>query len=362
MADRLSFATMNLYNLQVPRRKTYPNARPLSAEEYRAKIRFTAQMLVAAEADIWSFQELWAARALRDAFEEAGLADDYEIIARDAPGIGRPQVALAARRGMIDFAGRAPDDDAWWIEDFPEELVLKKRRTIEKVSVTIRDFSRPILSATINPGRGPAIRTLSCHLKSKRPIRLDQEEADVFEIAIHGDDIGSALASIRRTAEAAALRVLLNKSMSGNDVPHVVLGDLNNGSLSVSTGIITGEPRYRLMESSRLVSGGRADRGLYSVETLTQYRSQRHVTYTHIWENKLETLDHILVSEELYDHSPKRIWAFREAVVFNDHLTLAHDRDAIAREIEAHGRRALWPNDHGVVRAEFEHRPFRTDA
>jgi endonuclease/exonuclease/phosphatase family metal-dependent hydrolase len=314
-------------------------------------------MLEATKADVYGFQELWAARAIRDAFAVAKMLDDYEFIARDAPGVGKPQVAMAAKKGIIDFTGREPDDDAWWIEDFPEELVLRKRRTIEQVKVDIDSFSRPVLDVTAKPLRpadAPAMRVFVAHLKSKRPVKLDREEFLRDEVKAHSAAIGAALASVRRTAEAAALRVMLNKAMEGNTMPHVVIGDMNNGSLSVSTSILTGDPRYKVIDTSRDVTGRRADLGLYSVEQLQQYRSQRHTMYTHIFENKLETLDHILVSEEFYDHSVNRIWSFAETRSWNDHLHLSHKRN---RENPPR----VWPTDHGVVETVFEYNPFEQD-
>ena len=353
--SRLRFATINLHNLQRPGRPTYPGTRPLDDGEYRARLRFLRLMLEATDADVYGFQELWAADALADLLETAGMADAYETVARDAPGPGRPQVALAARRGMIAFEERSGTDDSFWIEPFPDSLHLEKRRSIDRVSVSIDRFSRPLLEAMVQPAAPsgtPPVRVIVAHLKSKRPIRLDREERNVPEIARHGDAIGSALASIRRTAEAAALRAMLNERMLDNNLPHVVMGDMNNGSASVSTGIITGDPRYKLIDTSRQVYGRRADLGLYSVEQLQQYRSQRHTTYTHIFENRLDTLDHILVSEELYDHSVNRIWSFVEARVFNDHLSVPHERG----EVDAEGH---WVTDHGIVDATFEHNPFR---
>ncbi|MEM7671103.1 MAG: endonuclease/exonuclease/phosphatase family protein, partial [Pseudomonadota bacterium] len=330
MSDILSLSTMNLYNLQSSRRTTYPGAKPLGADLYKAKMRFLGIMLKASQSDVMVFQELWAESALRDAFKAADLLDDYEFVARDATGVGKPQVALAARKGMIDFDGRSPDDDAFWIKDFPEGAVFNKRRTIDAVKVDIDAFSRPILNVMVTPPKGTAVRVLGAHLKSKRPMNLDKQERENDVVAPHADAIGQALASIRRTAEAAALRIVLNQSMSGNETPHVLMGDLNNGSLSVSTGILTGEPRYKLIESGRAVKGKSADKGMYSVETLMHYRTQGHTNYTHIYENKLEVLDHILVSEEFYDHSARREWSFRYAEVFNDYLTLPHKR----REVE----------------------------
>lgn len=355
MAGKLRVATVNLYNLQLPRRKTYPNSTPLLKAEYQGKLRFLAFMLQATRADIYGFQELWAAKAIEDAFAEAGMRADYEFIARDAPGIGCPQVALAAKKGMIRFEGRSSDDDAWWIEDFPEDLVLKKRFTIEQVSVNIRGFSRPVLDVMVtplSPSDAPPIRLFVGHLKSKRPTVLDAAELRQDDVRAHQVAIGSALASIRRTAEAAALRVILNKTMLDNRIPHAVIGDLNNNTLSVSTSILTGDPRYKVINSSRQVSGKRADLGLYSVEQLQQYRSQRHTMFTHIYENRLETLDHILVSEEFYDHSPHRVWSFVETTIFNDHLQLSHKRN---RENPPR----MWPTDHGIVMTEFRHDPFQ---
>ncbi|MBY8974669.1 hypothetical protein KHP62_02550 [Rhodobacteraceae bacterium NNCM2] len=357
MADILSFSTMNLYNLQASRRTTYPGSKPLGADLYKAKMRFLGIMLKASQSDVMVFQELWAESALHDAFAAAGLLEDYEFIARDATGVGKPQVALAARKGMIDFQGKNPNDDSFWITDLPEGAVFNKRRTIEAVKVEIDAFSRPILSAMITPRKGPPIRVMVAHLKSKRPMNLDKQERENPAVEPHADAIGQALASVRRTVEAAALRILLNNSMTGNEIPHVVMGDLNNGSLSVSTGIITGDPRYRLIESSRNVTGKRADKGMYSVETLMHLRTQGHTNYTHIYENKLEVLDHILVSEEFYDHSARREWSFRHAEIFNDYLTLPHARKDIEKMMETDPKVA-WPTDHGIARAFFEHRPF----
>lgn len=158
--------------------------------------------------------------------------------------------------------------------------------------------------------------------------------------------IGSALSSIRRAAEAAALRVLLNDRMLGNDDPIVVLGDLNDDYLSVSTTIVTGEPSYKLFEGSRVgvKATKKGDLGLYSTQMLKQYRSLRNVFYTHIHNNKLEVLDHILVSEQFYDHSPKRIWAFHDARYWNDHLDKPSASDV--------------KTDHGVVLASFDYKPL----
>ena len=84
---------------------------------------------------------------------------------------------------------------------------------------------------------------------------------------------------------------------------------------------------------------------------MQQLRSLRNVYYSYIYKNKLESLDHILVSEEFYDHSRKRRWSFREMEVFNDHVGRSEEKDAGA-------------GDHGIVRAYFDWNPMpdETDA
>ena len=68
---------------------------------------------------------------------------------------------------------------------------------------------------------------------------------------MHQAAIGGALATIRRTAEAAALRGLLTKEMKGNNRPVVLMGDLNDTEHRVTNTLVTGEPSFRLFQSGR---------------------------------------------------------------------------------------------------------------
>lgn len=62
-------------------------------------------------------------------------------------------------------------------------------------------------------------------------------------------------------------------------------------------------------------------------------------------EDLRESLDHVLVSEQLYDNSKKRIWLFDGLVINNDHL---NDDD----------HKAVGSTDHGLVKVSFAYRPF----
>ncbi len=354
----LSFATFNLLNLQVPGGLTYQNTPAFSDDEegraaYRKKIKWTGEQIKRLDAEVIAFQELWSRQALIDAFDEVGLGGDYDIVARDAPGRGRPQVALAVRKGR---QGQSQlQDGAHWIEKFPATFKFEQLRETdgaqEEITLTITEFSRPVLHAVVqaegtNP-TPPPISVYVAHLKSKGPARLSFAEPRPDVLEHHAQVTKSAVSHIRRVMEAGAMRVMLNAKMKSEDEdsisPVVVLGDLNDDTLSVTTELLSDQPTYRMVEKSR--AGLSSDKGLFSAERLQQYRSARHVYYTHVYRHKRESLDHILVSEEFYDHSRKRLWSFRELEVYNDHL----NRDSAKLE---------GASDHGQVRAYFDWNPM----
>ena len=155
----------------------------------------------------------------------------------------------------------------------------------------------------------------------------------------HQTNLGAALSTIRRTAEASALRFLLTGLMRGNDAPVIVLGDINDNQMSNTANILTEQPQYLVGDS---IGGG--DAALYTAQTLQEYRNTRDVYYTHIHQDMMESLDHILVSQEFYDRNPQRIGVVSNLRYFNDHLfdsQLSDDkRDRIA-------------SDHGQLVAEI---------
>ena len=354
----LSFATFNLFNLQVPGGITFGSspAIPDTAEgraEYQRKIDWTAAQLKRLDAEVIGFQELWARQALVDAFEAAELIDDYDLVARDAPGRGRPQVALAVRKDRRGNSQLLPG--AEWQPNFPESFRFDQVRetdgAAEEITITLNEFSRPVLRAQIqSEGRSPkppVVTVYVAHLKSKGPARLSFADPRPDILNDHPNIARSALSHVRRVLEAGALRAILDEVMAPEDEdalsPVVVMGDLNDGTLSVTNELISDQPTYRVIEKS--TAGRSSNKGLYSAEQLQQLRSLRHVYYTYIFQDKLESLDHIMVSEEFYDHSRKRRWSFREMEVFNDHVGRSEDKDAGA-------------GDHGLVRAYFDWNPM----
>ncbi|MEO9897966.1 MAG: endonuclease/exonuclease/phosphatase family protein [Paracoccaceae bacterium] len=342
----LSVATFNVKNLIGPGQSIYASSKPAyTPEEFDQKTRWIGARIAEMEADVVGFQEIWSVEALQACLIAGGVQDEYELVARDAPSRSQVQVAYAVKSGILR-------GDPVWHENFPDDVRFRKGQTPQSTNhmdVRIDNFSRPPLEIRIKARRGaPEIVLFNAHLKSKRPIDLDSSDRRRLptqdEVAI-----GAALSTVRRAAEAAALRVLLNRRMLDNDTPFIVLGDLNDDYLSVSTTIVTGDPSYKLFEASRVGSreSKSGDLGLYSVQMLKQYRSLRNVHYTHIFRNKLEILDHILVSEQFYDHSPNRIWAYRDTRFWNDHLD-DHETSNVT-------------SDHGIVLAKFDYKPIEKE-
>ncbi|MEF2550573.1 endonuclease/exonuclease/phosphatase family protein [Aurantimonas sp. A2-1-M11] len=334
--ERFTIATFNLRNLNEPGLAMYGRD-GWSQEEYDRKIAFTSTMMAMLPADIWAFQELWHGASLDRALATAGLANDYVTLVPEDHAGGRIVCAAAIRREMLV-------GEPEWIRDFPEGLVLASGGDdpqTERIAVELSSFSRPVLHFQMRPsGWAAPIHVYVCHFKSKGPTQIFREpwyERD--EHSRHSEAIGGALSTIRRTAEATALRYMLTDQMKGNDTPVIVLGDVNDGTLSNTMNILTGQPRFLVGEGR-----GGGDTDLYTAQTLQEYRSTRDVYYTHIFNNNFKSLDQILVSRELYDNRRNRVWAFDGLDIANDHL-------------HYDPKHAQGTSDHGVVRVAFKYDP-----
>ena len=362
----ISFASFNLYNLQLAGAPMYPQSRPYTPEEFDAKAGWLAGMLHRLDADVIAFQEVWAREALEAVFARAGLAETYRLAFITDGAWDGVAVACAVRapweiRGVVRHKA------------FPEAMRLVKRKQTmaqirsappaadrdvdpeadreftpshedEGVRVEIDEFARFVLQVTVGHATArqpevPAIEVFCAHLKSKLATPLDDPEYLDPRLKPHRAAIGTALSTIRRIAEATALRILLDRAMEGNDKPTVVLGDLNDGQFTDTLAVLSGQPSFRVVAAS--TTAKRTDKGLYTGVQLQQLRSLGDVYYTHEYRNVREVIDHMLVSEQFYDWSDRRLWAFTEMRFFNDHVPAA-DRTQ---------------SDHGQVRASFDWEP-----
>jgi predicted extracellular nuclease len=362
----ITFANFNLHNLQLPGAPMYPQSRPYTDAEFQAKVTWAAAMLHRLDADVIAFQEVWSREALKAVFDAAGLAATHSLaFIMDGAWDG---VAVAA-------AVRQPWEILGWTRHkaFPDAMRLAKRKQSmaqirsappaadrevdpeddpqftpshedEAIHVEINEFARSVLQVTVGHSRAkrpsvPPLEVFCAHLKSKLATPLDNAEYRNPEIRPHRAALGTALSTIRRVAEAAALRIILTDAMVANDRPTMVLGDLNDGQYSDPLAVLSGQPSFRVVATS--TAAKRSDAGLYTGVALQQLRSLGDVYYTHEYRNVREVIDHVLVSEQFYDWSDRRLWAFKEMRFFNDHVS-ADDRRQ---------------SDHGQVVARFDWEP-----
>jgi predicted extracellular nuclease len=341
---RLTVGTFNLYNLNEPEMPVYTDRNGWSQAEYDLKIDWTMRVIRMLRPDIFGFQELWHAASINRAVEASGLAGEYDVVA--PPGATGERIVCAAivRKGLMS-------SDPDWIVNFPDKFVLQSSGDdpqTPEIRVDIDSFSRPVLHFTIKPREAlDDVHVYVCHFKSKAPTKVFRESwfrADEATYKKHVTGLGSAISTIRRTAEAAALRFMLSEQMKGTGTPVIVLGDINDGQHSNTANILTEQPRYLVGDS---VGGG--DISLYTAQTLQEYRNTRDVYYTHIHQDVMESLDHILVSEEFYDNSRKRVWMFDGMTVNNDHLNFDNHKET-------------GTNDHGIICATFKYKPIKAEA
>jgi predicted extracellular nuclease len=339
--DRFSVATFNLFNLQLPRLALNPGQKPWTVAEFERKVSWISRQLESLDADIVGLQELWNREAMDAVLATRDLAERFDLLAEPADG-GRIICAALVRKGLLRGTPR-------WIKDFPDSVRLESSgddAQSPEVRVAIPGFSRPVLHFEVAlRDEPPLTHVFVAHLKSKVPARIYAEawfRADPDTYRPHTTALGAAMSTIRRTAEAAALRVLLTDVMKGTVTPVIVLGDLNDAQTSNTVNVLTEQPRY-LVGDSR----GGTDIGLYTAQTLQEYRDTRDVYYTHVHEDLRESLDHVLVSEQFYDNSHRRLWLFDGLIINNDHL---NDED----------HRGNGTGDHGIVKVAFTYRPART--
>lgn len=343
--DRFSVATFNLYNLQLPGESMNPGQRVWTEPEYAKKLAWIGHQLADLDADIVGVQELWHADALAAAVAGAGLTDVYDLLATPADG-GEITCGALVRKGLLTGTPT-------WIDKFPKAVRLQSSSPDDpqapNINVRLTGFSRPVLSfeVALRDDADPT-SVFVTHLKSKLPTRIHQEEwfdEDPDTYAPHANAIGSAISTIRRTAEATALRVILTTVMKHTTKPVLVLGDVNDGQHSNTVNILTEQPNYLVGDSL-----GGADIGLYTAQTLQEYRDTRDVYYTHVHEDLRESLDHVLVSEQFYDNSRRRLWLFDGLVINNDHLN----------DMTSSEHRAKGTGDHGIVKVKFRYKPIRS--
>ena len=321
MPADISFASFNLYNFQKVG-STVHGSNPVRQDDYDKKLAWTRSMLIEMDADVVAFQELWSKECLDEVLSVPELSAYRPVYIKSS--WYNIAVALIVRTPWV------VEGEKEVIKKFPFTKLVKIDENDgedDEVTVSISKFSRSIIKVRIKNQDSlntPEITVFACHLKSKLPSNPSNITS------AYRSSVGSAISTIRRTAEATALRMLLIDHMQGQATPTVVLGDFNDDPLSNTLNLITDQPS--MTKRSR---GG--DKSLYSTLHLQQLKSFRDVFFTHEYKNHKGMLDHILVSEEFFEHSSDAIWSHKNTRIWNNHI----------EDDYAH------TSDHGIIKSIF---------
>jgi endonuclease/exonuclease/phosphatase family metal-dependent hydrolase len=194
-------------------------------------------------------------------------------------------------------------------------------------------FERPVLHAQLRMKHGQALHVIVVHLKSKRPKFLqDAVTGQTLEDTDNPAVVARATlrSLIMRGAEAAALRALVIDLTQRTRDPLILLGDMNDGPLSVTSQLIAATQAVAYDRQARDVAL------FHAWDVQTEPGIRRDMAYSHVHQGWPEMLDQVWVSEEFVGSSRFALGDVKRVEVFNDHL---------------HESRERFRSDHGFVRA-----------
>ena len=363
-------------------------------EEHAWKQDWLSDQLLAMDADIVGFQEIFEESSLRDVIAQAdaeGIAGNdahipgpnkryrrkaifrklaYRPYANAAlavapnsndggAGARRPGVAILSRLGIVG----APEV----IQDLaePVEVDFGPMGPDGGGVFRLTRLSRPILKVRVPVG-DHIVTVFNCHLKSKlgEYVRPDgasfATEADLTQSAPVGRALGGLRAALRRTAEAWVLRRAIVAELQAGH-PVMAMGDFNDGEHAVSSEIISGEhpfknyawmlrhdaqtprDRYSEAEDAQIREDIEAVR-LHSAEKQFVRSSARDMVYTAAFGGVYESIDQIYMSRHFLPEYADRIGEMEYFSVLNDHLTDGSHPEAPYNKLAS---------DHGQIMAHM---------
>jgi endonuclease/exonuclease/phosphatase family metal-dependent hydrolase len=301
----LRIATLNCLNLALPGRRFYDGVDPYTADEYIAKTQWLAAMLDRLAADIVLLQEVFHEQALSDVVRQS--AGGARVWSLAVPFAGqdnvKPRLAIVWRQpwrpSLQSIVGFPPGCEV----DLPE-------------AGTHGGFSRPLLRADLplpELADGAALTIFNVHLKSRRPeFAAGEETNDPAAVAR-----AKLRSLIRRGAEAAALRGILEQVAAATPSPLIVAGDFNDDIGAVTTRIVA-EPH------AGGDHGNESAFGLFDAIDVEQRpptaARTRPALVTTLEGGGAARIDHVLVSRHFVTGSGDAVGRVVAVEVFGDHL------------------------------------------
>jgi endonuclease/exonuclease/phosphatase family metal-dependent hydrolase len=329
--NTLRIATLNCLNLALPGRRFYDGVEPYTPDEYIAKTQWLAAMLDRLAADVVLLQEVFHEQALSDVIRQS--AGGARLWSLSAPLAG--QENIKPRLGIVWRQPWQPKLQS--IAEFPSGCAVEVPE-----AGTHAGFSRPLLRADLPlPQFGGAVLTIfNVHLKSRRPDFVAGEDPADPRLAARAQ----LRSLIRRGAEAAALRSIVEHLAAAAPAPLIVAGDFNDEMGAVTTRIVAepkpsaaGEPAFPLFDVFALEQRSLA------------VGSGRPAPYTVLDGGIAGRIDHLLVSAHFLPTSNGAIGRVTAVETFSDHL--------LERHRPATGGSARFERvyaDHAAVCATFE--------
>jgi len=317
--SRFKIGSFNLFNLVLANHNYYGNKK-YSEHDYIRKTDWIKAQVQEMSADIIGFQEVFHKEALQAALDGTQFSNDQIHVLGETGQ--SPVVGLASTYQVVG----EPES----ITDIPPTVF----NALTGIQEEYNKFSRPILKVKLALSDTITMTVFVCHLKSKRPSILNDEDRNDFTIQA----IGQTRALLRRAVEASGLRALVLDELAGNDNPVVVIGDLNDSTRAVTSSIIAGQVPWKF--DSRENKKRYWDSTLYSVFDIISQKSFKKEWPTYIYNGHYETLDHIYLSQEFYFRNRDRFADVDFVHIHDDHIkdnTLSRDR------------LPKWQSDHGQV-------------
>jgi endonuclease/exonuclease/phosphatase family metal-dependent hydrolase len=313
---------------------------PYSAARWAAKTGFVRETLERLKPDVVVFQEVFSVAALQSLCAELGLA--HFTTAGVAPVQG--PIAGNFVNAVNAAASRTPFLATFRVPFAPEVAALLDLPEAY-------DFSRPPVGVVVDAGALGPVTVVGVHLKSKRPDVEDVTYAPgtPWEERIRDTMVRQSAGMIRslrrRGGEAAALYHHLAGLLTEDARSLVVMGDMNDGPLSVTMDALTmGGRVFRIGADGPSDWPAGTDRKLHALRLadaaiLTAKPEGAPRRATHFHEGVPGVIDYALVSNALNPRNP-------------DH----RGRPERLRVIDAHIADPPRPNstDHAILALTLE--------
>ncbi len=325
-----SICTFNVCNLQQPGLVMFGDF-SWTPTQYQRKVGWTAEQLCAQPSTLIAFQEVWSQQALNDVFTMAGLQESYQLVCHSSDNA--MNVACAVQRDWEILSTE-------WITAFPAEVNWRSDDTRYEMDLHIDRFSRPVLKLRLRGQDGRTLTLFNTHLKSRLPTPSNNDSC-YGAGPEHWIDIGRALSGMRRLAEAAVLRLLVNRQLSQSTDAVIVAGDCNDRHPGNVLDLLKGDARFRRSSNNR--SGRRADWGLYHLLDLDASRHSKSHSLpakdyiTFCGDDEVLALDHLLFSWHFHTRATASRWKLHDWHIRSQHL----------------GSNKVYVSDHAMVSASF---------